>query len=456
MPEVCGQYINFIFFRRSKDLSGDPITVNKPNHGVYAISIDTTTQITVSNNTGFYPRVPVGDSPIELDKRYKPIQITGSTKVTEEGNEIKVEPASEPADPPLPPPPDDMSGVQVVNSSEITMIGEAFDQGVGIVNSTGIVIQGSYIGVDASGNALGNSGDGIFIDPTSGNITIGGGVPGAGNTIADNGGAGIDVAGTNVAISGNTIDGTNGTGVVVTGGTSSISGTTTLVNVSVSGGALTVSGSSAVQYLTVAGGTLIDSAPLTVTGQYVQSGGTLVVTANQAFSAAQATINPGSLIDLEGGTLAFNNGLQLLYGASLVGAGTVQGNLVNAGTVNIGESPFARGTLLVTGNYTQTSSGTLNVYLDSLSIAALDHLMVNGLASLGGTFNANLVGGYIPPAGTTFSVLEWSSWDGSLFSSINLPFYQGGAFSYAYNLPPNAFSLFSSGTLSGGAPPPPP
>ncbi len=306
-----------------------------------------------------------------------------------------------------------------------------------IINSSGGDIEGNYVGVDQNGNGLGNIADGINIDGTSDSITV------TNNTLSDNGGAAVDVAGTNVAINGNTIDGTNETGVLITAGNSSISGNAALVSLSVSGGTLTVSGSSTVQYATLVSGTLIDSAPLTVTGQYLQSGGTLIVTGSNTVSAANATINPGSFIDLEGGTLAFGNGLQLPYGASLVGAGTVQGNLVNAGTVNIGESPFARGTLLVTGNYTQTSSGTLNVYLDSLSIATLDHLMVNGLASLGGTFNANLVGGYTPPAGTTFSVLEWSIWDGSMFSSVNLPFYSGGTLGYAYNVPPNAFSLFS-------------
>jgi hypothetical protein len=67
------------------------------------------------------------------------------------------------------------------------------DDGVQISYANSNVVAGNKIGTDASGAvALGNSGDGVEIDGSSGN-TIGGTVAGAGNVITDNSGAGVTV-----------------------------------------------------------------------------------------------------------------------------------------------------------------------------------------------------------------------------------------------------------------------
>jgi titin len=82
--------------------------------------------------------------------------------------------------------------------------------------SSGTVIQGNYIGTDASGTGmLGNWSDGIEIDDSP-STTVGGSMAGAGNIISDNGGAGIDIDGSASAhcqIMGNYI-GTDVTGMV--------------------------------------------------------------------------------------------------------------------------------------------------------------------------------------------------------------------------------------------------
>jgi hypothetical protein len=56
------------------------------------------------------------------------------------------------------------------------------------------LVQGNFIGTNAGGIALGNGGDGIFLE--GGGDTVGGPAAGDGNTITNNGAAGVEVAGT--------------------------------------------------------------------------------------------------------------------------------------------------------------------------------------------------------------------------------------------------------------------
>jgi hypothetical protein len=87
-------------------------------------------------------------------------------------------------------------------------------------------------------------------------------------------------------------------------------------------------------------------------------------------------------------------------GAMLKGAGNVIGNVTNFGTLSPGNSP---GTLTISGNYTQTSSGVYNVQIDSAS--SYSRLNVTGHASLDGTLQLTLASGYRPKTGTRFQIL---------------------------------------------------
>jgi titin len=81
-------------------------------------------------------------------------------------------------------------------------------------NSAGNLVQGNYIGVDATGtNALGNAANGISIDSANSN-TVGGATPGATNIISGNTNYGIEIY--NTGATGNSIQG-NYIGTAVTG-----------------------------------------------------------------------------------------------------------------------------------------------------------------------------------------------------------------------------------------------
>jgi hypothetical protein len=87
------------------------------------------------------------------------------------------------------------------------------DIGIQIYFSTGNVVTGNLVGLGATGAALGNGGDGLYMQANGSapSNTIGGTSAGAGNVFSANGGHGIASVGTNTLIVGNFI-GTDASG----------------------------------------------------------------------------------------------------------------------------------------------------------------------------------------------------------------------------------------------------
>jgi hypothetical protein len=130
--------------------------------------------------------------------------------------------------------------------------------------------------------------------------------------------------------------------------------------------------------------------------------------------------------------------------AALSGAGTVRGDLTNAGALAVGQPGVSgplTGTLEVTGNYTQAATGSLALKL--AGPGGNDLLQVDGAAALGGTLNVSLLGTFIPSAGQSFYLIEYASRSGT-FATLNLPSYSGGALVAQYDLPPGTFSLLAT------------
>src|SRR5207302_4166094 len=93
-----------------------------------------------------------------------------------------------------------------------------------------------------------------------------------------------------------------------------------------------------------------------------------------------------------------------LQGGTLAGTGAINANVTNAAVVSPGGS--GAGVLTVTGTYTQTSAGTLDVDLGGLSAdSQYDQLDVDGLATLDGILNIDEINGFTPVSGDTFLVL---------------------------------------------------
>lgn len=144
------------------------------------------------------------------------------------------------------------------------------------------------------------------------------------------------------------------------------------------------------------------------------SSGTLAFAGGFLQTSGSTTLSGGNIscpftIDVSGGTLAGN--------------GTITGNVSNAGSVAPGLSP---GSLTITGNYTQTASGILNIQLAGTTPVTLyDQLNVTGTASLNGTLDVTLIGGFTPANNNTFDVLTYASSSGA-FATQNLPTFPSG------------------------------
>jgi T5SS/PEP-CTERM-associated repeat protein len=117
----------------------------------------------------------------------------------------------------------------------------------------------------------------------------------------------------------------------------------------------------------------------------------------------------------EGGTLSVGDVLAITTGGELHAEGAITGDTQNGGLIAPGTS---RGILTIDGDYTQTANGELVIELASVS--SYDELHVTGAATLGGTLTVNLIKGYTPLPGHSFTILT-SPDVGLTFAVLNLP-----------------------------------
>ena len=154
----------------------------------------------------------------------------------------------------------------------------------------------------------------------------------------------------------------------------------------------------------------------------INFGGTVTADTITIETNSSVTETSGSSVDitdiiLKGGQYIVD-AYTVASGESFTGTGTVQANLVNAGTVSPGSSP---GTITVNGDYTQEASGTLSIELGgTIPGSEHDQLVVSGAVTLGGTLNVTLINEFSPKLGDSFTIMTYGSISGS-FSSASLP-----------------------------------
>lgn len=122
-----------------------------------------------------------------------------------------------------------------------------------------------------------------------------------------------------------------------------------------------------------------------------------------------------ALIDIQAGAFFIGADIgatTVAFNGFLGGAGTINGNLFNNGLVSPGFSP---GTIFVVGDYTQGANGTL--IIEFASDTSFDQLVVSGSASLDGTLQLDLLGGYTP-VGQSFEVLTATNGVTGTFAAI--------------------------------------
>jgi hypothetical protein len=158
----------------------------------------------------------------------------------------------------------------------------------------------------------------------------------------------------------------------------------------------------------------------------VSSGATLSVGGGSAYTQTKGT----TTVD---GNLSAVNGIYILGGILNGNGGTLTGNLTLAGAaLNPGDSTNTVGELSVSGAYSQTTAGSLDIDLGGTTSGAFDVLNVTGSASLHGTLNVDALNGFTPTVGEQFAILDYGSKTGS-FSSVDCTFSNGDACSLTYN-----------------------
>ena len=191
--------------------------------------------------------------------------------------------------------------------------------------------------------------------------------------------------------------------------------------------------------------TFASSVTFTNTGTTSVSAGTLVLTTGSnsgtislssgteldlagTFTLASAsTISGSGTVKITGGTTTLGgtvtaSSVTVNSGATLTGVATINANVTNNGTLlekNVFLVSGVLGILVINGNFTQGSSGTLNMLIGGTTAGTgYDQLQISGTATLGGTLNVNTVSGYTIPTGQTFSLLTFGSYSGS-FGTIS-------------------------------------
>ena len=141
-----------------------------------------------------------------------------------------------------------------------------------------------------------------------------------------------------------------------------------------------------------------------------QAGGLIDFWDNTVIGALGSYIGGGYLVNQ--GRIIDSSGFGLV--------GLVYPFATNSGTITA-----QTGQIVLDGQWTLLSSGSLNVGLNSATsygsfIISSNYPSIVGNAALTGAFNATLNNGYVPANGSSFTVLSYGSFTGN-FTSLGLP-----------------------------------
>ena len=164
------------------------------------------------------------------------------------------------------------------------------------------------------------------------------------------------------------------------------------------------------------GGT-VNLANLSVEGFiYIQISGTTQLAGSLAQgdgSIEKGALIQGGTLDLGGKTLTVGknqtiglSGVEIRYGATLTGAGTISGDLSNFGTVQVGGDGVA-GKLQVTGDF--TNKGTVTIELGKAQAGSFDVITIGGKATLNGTLEIKKLAGFDPTGTDRYTILTFAS-----------------------------------------------
>jgi fibronectin-binding autotransporter adhesin len=291
------------------------------------------------------------------------------------------------------------------------------------------------------------------------NVLTGGTVSAGTLTVAFNGSTGtvlINGAGSQYTDSGDlNINGVNGSVTVSGGGTLSLA-TGTVTN---EGGNLTVGGAGGSSLLSAATfnqssgtTTVADGGTISVSGVFTESGGSVDIQAGGVIDPTSYLVNGGTT-EVDGSLTATT--VTVANAGELTGnGGTITGNLTNNGTLSPGTGA-APGTLTVNGTVTL---GATSDFIEQ--IAGLNDFGVlldnTGNIALGGTLDVELLNGYTPTVGSTYTFIDPPSYTGAFTNDIFPTLGNGDEFIVQYNADNTELCVVTTNNQTCGASAPPP
>jgi len=218
----------------------------------------------------------------------------------------------------------------------------------------------------------------------------------------------------------------NGTGIV--GDTPAATGTVTVSGTNsqwINSQGLSI-GDESNGTLNISAGGRVQAASSVIIGQAMGSVGEVTVDGNgsELFGGDLIFVSSfgpgtGTLTVTNGGTVTAIAGLSVRLLGTLRGDGQIIGNVSNIGVVAPGLSP---GTLHVTGGFAQGVQGTLDIELAGTTPGSqFDTLDITGPATLGGTLNVSLIGGFSPVSGSVFEIIHADQGIFGGFANLSLP-----------------------------------
>ncbi|HEU5203704.1 MAG TPA: Ig-like domain-containing protein, partial [Candidatus Limnocylindrales bacterium] len=169
------------------------------------------------------------------------------------------------------------------------------------------------------------------------------------------------------------------------------------------------------------------------------------VSAREISVTGSSVTNQGTMQALSGGRILFAIGQFTNTGDVLVGAGSTVRVLSGTYLQTAGETSLAGGTLqaatvsiqggVLSGSGTVSGnlilSGALDVGLGGTAAGQFDRIQVTGAATLGGALNVSLVGGFLPVIGDTFEILTFASRTGDFAAITGLALPNGNTLQYS-------------------------
>ena len=154
------------------------------------------------------------------------------------------------------------------------------------------------------------------------------------------------------------------------------------------------------------------------------------------------TLSVSSTSFVQSGTVVLGSGTTLSRANGFTNTGILRGNgtidvsggaLTNSGTIRPdGSGADPTGVLTITGDFTQSAGGTLDMQSEGTSAGLTDVLAISGAATLGGTLALTPVNSFLPGAGEQYPLVTYGSHTGS-FATINAPAFDSLAAAYGTN-----------------------